>query len=991
MLDEFVQHPNNNHVIKSRIDNLDEQGWNSDPTLQLLDIDNQNGDLEDTIFELTQVQFSPPSHIVNLTVINNHLFILLETGQILQINLLQADIIDNLDITSTTLSRNAKVYVDPTLKHLIVVDTTENGVHYIHTDTRRAKLLPKLSRLGLSTLHFVNTRSSSFQQSAVILVGTFEGNVYQSVINPNPSDIFRKNSEERQIKLLFSFKESIVDIRSHINDDRKSAVVFVITKSRTYTFIGPFGRMDNDGGVGFEGVFSQSPFSIKISESGLSSHTSFNYDVRLARNSLSPPKSIAWLCDKSLYNAKLDLSSHNPEMVFQKSTLTDVDVEAKSILLTEHHCLCLYQGGIKSLRLLDGAVIWDEPLPDTIIGMQRDDLCGTFWLYSHDSIYELTVRDEDRDVWTVYLSKREFDNALKVCKNTQQREIILAKQADVFFAQGKYIQSAQAYAQSTTKAFETVVLKFVDANERDSLRYYLSARLERTRKADLTQRMMLATWMLEIYLDKLNQLEDLMASESTEDDTENAKTEYSMMEDDLKTFLSTYKNNLDRKVVYDSFKIHGRYNLLLEYASYVEDWSTIVEDHVHSGRWNDVLETLPKQALTDKKNETNRDLYYRYAFLLLREASEKTIEIWKREPRLELKRLIPALIQTEKLSKESRRCAIDYLLWRIDSDGSQEAIAHNLYINLLSKDSENEDELVEYLKRTPTPKFDVDFALRLFDKRGLNKACIQVYAIMKLYDCSVDLAINSGDLNLAKVYADKPTDDPILRKKLWLRIARVIVQDQHDIKSAMQFLEGSDVLQLEDILPFFPSFEVVDDFKEEICNALDRYSSRIQDLQVDMDESARTSQRIKDEMEKLKDRYVVISPNEKCALSGKSISGCEFYVFPTQRVYRADALLERLTTYAEPSTLKRIIELQSEIEGVKTTPKSSYFTGERLRELIVPSTINQIFNTSTKRRKDVSKLRKELDEILTKSDPLVEESIINIDKPFASINQEWNL
>lgn len=207
----------------------------------------------------------------------------------------------------------------------------------------------------------------------------------------------------------------------------------------------------------------------------------------------------------------------------------------------------------------------------------------------------------------------------------------------------------------------------------------------------------------------------------------------------------------------------------------------------------------------------------------------------------------------------------------------------------------------------------------------------------------------------------------------------------------MQFLEGSDVLQLEDILPFFPSFEVVDDFKEEICNALDRYSSRIQDLQVDMDESARTSQRIKDEMEKLKDRYVVISPNEKCALSGKSISGCEFYVFPTQRVYRADALLERLTTYAEPSTLKRIIELQSEIEGVKTTPKSSYFTGERLRELIVPSTINQIFNTSTKRRKDVSKLRKELDEILTKSDPLVEESIINIDKPFASINQEWNL
>lgn len=131
---------------------------------------------------------------------------------------------------------------------------------------------------------------------------------------------------------------------------------------------------------------------------------------------------------------------------------------------------------------------------------------------------------------------------------------------------------------------------------------------------------------------------------------------------------------------------------------------------------------------------------------------------------------------------DSRVHATKYLDWKLEYDSVDEPIAYNVYITLLSKDEEREEELVEYLKRTPTPKFDMDFALRLFHKRELKRATIQVYALMELYDCSVDLAIESGDLDLARVYADKPTNDPILRKKLWLRIAKVIVQDRKDIK-----------------------------------------------------------------------------------------------------------------------------------------------------------------------------------------------------------------
>jgi hypothetical protein len=53
--------------------------------------------------------------------------------------------------------------------------------------------------------------------------------------------------------------------------------------------------------------------------------------------------------------------------------------------------------------------------------------------------------------------------------------------------------------------------------------------------------MMLATWLVEIFLSKLNQLEDVAASEAASDEAENYKAEKIMLEDDVKQFLKTYK------------------------------------------------------------------------------------------------------------------------------------------------------------------------------------------------------------------------------------------------------------------------------------------------------------------------------------------------------------------------------------------------------------------------------------------------------------------
>lgn len=60
---------------------------------------------------------------------------------------------------------------------------------------------------------------------------------------------------------------------------------------------------------------------------------------------------------------------------------------------------------------------------------------------------------------------------------------------------------------------------------------------------DLSQRMMLATWLVEFYLSKCNELDDLVASESVSQDVANLQAERGILEDDLRHFFETYKVN----------------------------------------------------------------------------------------------------------------------------------------------------------------------------------------------------------------------------------------------------------------------------------------------------------------------------------------------------------------------------------------------------------------------------------------------------------------
>lgn len=53
---------------------------------------------------------------------------------------------------------------------------------------------------------------------------------------------------------------------------------------------------------------------------------------------------------------------------------------------------------------------------EKIIALASDPVHRTYWLHSSDSIFELVVKAEDRDIWKVFLTRNDFEIALAHAK-----------------------------------------------------------------------------------------------------------------------------------------------------------------------------------------------------------------------------------------------------------------------------------------------------------------------------------------------------------------------------------------------------------------------------------------------------------------------------------------------------------------------------------------------------------------------------------------------
>ncbi|KAL4241619.1 VPS18 family protein [Abortiporus biennis] len=1083
MFDEYVEHSSapaptrpNASLPQVQYEGFEPSSYEQEE-LELGVLDNQPQPAE-PLFALERVQFALPAPLVSLAVSSDVLVMGLSNNVIVLIELSREDQVIQIPIprkpSEMTLD---KIFMDPSGRHLIIT-STQGENWYLFRGWKKPKQLKGFKMIieciAWNTPALLsNPRSTSSRE---MLIGARNGTVYEAVLDAE-DDFFKP--QERYLQPVFTLPE-----RSPITGmkftffpplDYKRVWVAITTATRIYQFVAtPDKRADASGRV-FSSVFSsyrdtapkilELPGNIDNSELHLYSSN--------ADQAYSLPKALAWMTAAGIYHGSLNFDSGSDDLIdgaqllpyptfpvspsmSPRSRQPDLGGVPLSIALTEFHFVLLYRDRVVAVSNLNEQLTFEEIIPlkpnEFVRGLTADPIRKTYWLYTDQSLFELSVRNEDRDVWRIYLEKSKFDSALQYAKTASQRDNVTSAQARAFFNEGRYFQAAQAFAQCSV-TFEEVTLKFLDAGQRDALRSYLISRLERTRKTDLSQRMMLATWLVEFYLSKCNELDDLVASESVSQDVMNLQAERGILEDDLRHFFETYKTNLDPTTVFELIEGHGRTDMYLHYATVIGDYERVIEHWVMEEEWTKAIDALSRQP--------NLELYYRFAPTLMRQAPKETVDAWLRQRSLDPIRLVPALLRLQHVTRDplSPNHAIRYLNHVIFEQGVTSSTIHNLIITFYtstpsastSSHPEDDGPLLRFLSTAPSdplsgkPYYDLDYALRLCKQTGRTQPCVHIYAKMGLWESSVDLALEKGDLELAKINADMPPEeDRQLRKRLWLKIAKYVVQDKGDIKMAMRFLENTDLLKIEDILPFFPDFVVIDDFKEEICTALEGYSSHIDALKEEMDEATKNADAIRQDIAALQKRFITIDAGEKCSVCGQTLLSRQFYVFPCHHSFHADCLIGLTKEYLPASSLRKIVALQAELVkltqqmpldrnaitspmpaasrqlGHQRTLLSSNFglpgvqngaraanvlgrnilsAGDRLRDLIVPDALANIvmapagwipgIGMGTGRRggdKDAEKkgerLRQELEDILAGSCPLCESVVVGVDKPF---------
>ena len=927
------------------------------------------------LFQLGRVQYALPASLVQLAVASNRMVLCLPGGHAHDasaplLRLVCLDLDDPARACEATVpmppvarthrgvsAEGCCMFVDPSAEHVLL--SLASGHNFYWTPSwSRARLLPRLAGLCITSAAWGKSDAPPslgtppagrrWVCTPPVLLGTARGEVWEltcavQVAAPNApaqrGDFFDRlarktaggaadytGAVERSVHRVFVLSEPqrIAGLALQtVQKDAREAYIVAATPTRLYEFSGTLGTPGDDASV-FDAVFQ--PY-----RDTLLTHLKIELPSELAHTALlctAPPmltgarRALVWLTGAGLFHAELNLARAPPHSFLEKTGLLAYPSYGTPLFLarTAFHYVLVYAERVVCVHVMDEHVAWDEALPlgarESVVGVTMDETQDTCWIYTQSSILELIVSAEDRDVWHILLERHAYDDALQYAPNAACASLVYAARGDAMMQQGAYRDAADAYAQTADRTFEQVVLALVEHGAHEGLRAYVLTRLEQLPPTAKTQRLMLATWLVEMYLDAMNRVEDEVASHG---DSPSLTAQQHALDGALRAFFATYPSALDPKTTYAILARHGRDDMWLAYAEAIRDTRQILTRWVRQEQWATALTTLASQS--------DVELYYHFAPILMSHAPAETVQCWERQAALDPARLVPALLQ-HRPAPGAVNYSVQYLQ-HVTTQGNTAPAVHNLLITLLAERASDDkadetsrarandalQQAIEGSKTAGRAYYDRNYALRICARKHLHDACVRLYARMDRHENAVHLALEAGDMELACRCAELATDHA-LRKELWLKCAQHVIRQEHGIQSAMEFLQRTSLLTLEDILPLFPDFVVIDGFKEEICDTLETYVTQIDALKSEMDRTTHTAELIQQDILSLSTRFLHMDADQACEDCGAPLLQRQMYLFPCRHGFHADCLTKEVTQHLPPRLLRRLLQLQEELAAL---------------------------------------------------------------------------
>jgi hypothetical protein len=132
------------------------------------------------------------------------------------------------------------------------------------------------------------------------------------------------------------------------------------------------------------------------------------------------------------------------------------------------------------------------------------------------------------------------------------------------------------------------------------------------------------------------------------------------------------------------------------------------------------------------------------------------------------------------------------------------------------------------------------------------------------------------------------------------------------------------------VLPFLPDFAQIDQIKDEICEALTSYSSKIEGFLKEMNECDHTNDTLRGEISRLRTHRMELRSDARCAFTNRPIlsAGEPFYVFPSGYVVLESVLKKEVTPFLNEKQRDRVKEIEGELRSKPPSPAADSLQAE---------------------------------------------------------------